>query len=110
MLSENISTPIYVECNNMYRSKVCVQKFWYIVSGLDIQLENSEDDNPARKKSGSSLRKQRFIYPFFGKLRRIYGTVVKVGLNELGDMGSMAARCSVSALTRALLHCCTLYI
>ena len=34
---ENISTPIYVECNKMYRSlaKVCVQEFWHFVSGLN---------------------------------------------------------------------------
>ena len=37
MQSEKISTPIYVECDKMYRSKVCLQEFWYIVSGLDIQ-------------------------------------------------------------------------
>ena len=40
--SENISTPIYVKCDKMYRSKVCVQEFSYFVSGLDIQLEKSE--------------------------------------------------------------------
>ena len=39
--SENISTPIYVECDKMYWSKVCVQEFSKIVSGLDIQLEKS---------------------------------------------------------------------
>ena len=38
MRSENISTPIYVECDKMYRSKVCVQEFSYFVSGLDIQV------------------------------------------------------------------------
>ena len=32
--------------NKMYRSKVCVQEFLYFVSGLDIQLEQSENDNP----------------------------------------------------------------
>ena len=42
VVSENISTPIYVECCKMYLSKVCVQEFWYFVSGLDIQLEQSE--------------------------------------------------------------------
>ena len=25
-------------CNKMYQSKVCVQEFWYFVSGLDIQV------------------------------------------------------------------------
>ena len=50
--SENISTPIYVECNKMYRSKVCVQEFSYFVSGLDIQLEKSEYDSPVCQKIG----------------------------------------------------------
>ena len=48
--SENISTPmspIYVECNKMYRPKIWVQEFWYCVPGLDIQLELSYIDNPA---------------------------------------------------------------
>ena len=40
MRSEDISTPIYVKCDKMYRSKVCVQEFSYIVSGLDIQVQN----------------------------------------------------------------------
>ena len=39
--SEKISTPIYVECDKMYQSKVCVQEFWYCVPGLDIQPELS---------------------------------------------------------------------
>ena len=30
--SENISTPIYVECNKIYQSMVCVQEFWYIAT------------------------------------------------------------------------------
>ena len=50
VLSENILTPIYVECDKMYRSKVCVQEFSYFVSGLDIQLEKSEYDSPVCKK------------------------------------------------------------
>ena len=45
--SENISTPIYVECD---WSKVCVQEFSYLVSGLDIQLEKSKDYSPVCKK------------------------------------------------------------
>ena len=54
--SENISTPIYVECNKMYQSKVCIQDFWFFVSGLHIQPEQSENDNASRrKKSGSRL-------------------------------------------------------
>ena len=51
MQSENISTPIYVECDKMYRSKVCVQEFSYFVSGLGIQLEQSENNSPVLKKN-----------------------------------------------------------
>ena len=58
MRSENISTPIYVECDEMYRSKVCVQELSYIVSGLDVQLEKSENDSPVLKKlvAGGEIR------------------------------------------------------
>ena len=51
VLSENISTPIYVECYRMYQSKVCVQEFWYFVPGLDIQPEKSKNNNPPCKKA-----------------------------------------------------------
>ena len=67
--SENISTPIYVDCDKMCRSKVCVQKFWYCVPGLDIQPELSEIDNPARRKAvagyGTLQVIWRVIYHFF---------------------------------------------
>ena len=64
--SENISTPIYVECYKMYQSKVCVQEFWYFVSGLDIQLEQSNYNSPARKKIGCRLRNAKYgSYTFF---------------------------------------------
>ena len=57
--SENILTPIYVDCNNMYWSKVCVQEFSYFVPGLDILLEKFEYDSPVRKKlvAGSKIRR-----------------------------------------------------
>ena len=65
--SENISTPIYVECDKMYRSKVCVQEFSYFVSGLDIQLEQSKNNSPICKKNpavaGGKIR--RLTYSFF---------------------------------------------
>ena len=41
----NISTPIYVECDNRYQSKVCVQEFLYFVYGFDIQLEKKTYDH-----------------------------------------------------------------
>ena len=63
------STPIYVKCDKMYWSKVCVQSFWYCVPGLDIQPELSEIDNPARRKAvagyGTLQVIWRVIYHFF---------------------------------------------
>ena len=49
--SESISTPIYVQCDKMYSSKVCVQEFWFFVPGFDIQPEQSENNNPALKNA-----------------------------------------------------------
>ena len=40
MQDENISTPIYVQCDNIYRQKVCSQEFWYFMAGLEINLSN----------------------------------------------------------------------
>ena len=65
VLSENILTPIYVECDKMYRSKVCVQEFSYFASGLDIQLKKSEYDNPVRKKIGCRWRNTTSHIPLF---------------------------------------------
>ena len=68
--SEYISTPIYVECDEMYQSKVCVQELGYIVSGLDIQSEQSENDNhdPAHKKADLGCEIRRFIHCFFHQI------------------------------------------
>ena len=89
-----ISTPGYVECDKIYRSKVCVQEVWYFVSGLDIQLEQSENDNPVRKKNRLQVAKHNASYTvFFGHLIRTYGLVVKVSSRETDDLGSMPARC-----------------
>ena len=49
----------------MYQSKVCIQEFWYIMSGLDIQPEQSKNDNPASKKSGSTLRETTIYVALF---------------------------------------------
>ena len=54
----------------MYRSTVWVQEFWYIVSGgsgLDIQPEQSENDNPARKKAVPGCEIRRVMYRIFHK-------------------------------------------
>ena len=51
----------------MYRSKVCVQEFWYTVSGLDIQLEQFEleHDNPVCKKISCRLLNKTTHIQFF---------------------------------------------
>ena len=36
MLSEKFSTPIYVECDKMQLSNVCVEEFSYYLSGLEL--------------------------------------------------------------------------
>ena len=70
----------------MYPSKVCVQAFWYFVPFLDIQPEQSKNDKPTRKKSGSRLLELEttiHVLFFLGKsLIRIYGSVVKVSCSE----------------------------
>ena len=96
MLSENISTPIYVECNKMYRSKVYVQEILYFVSSLDIQLEQSKNDNPVRKKSVTGCEIKRVIYCFLRKSILTYGSVVKVSRGESGDLGLIPAGCGNS--------------
>ena len=62
---ENISTPLYVKCYKMYWSKVCVQTFWYIVSSVDIQLEQSEKDSPLWKKISCRWRNTKSHIQFF---------------------------------------------
>ena len=84
---KNISTPIYVKCDMMYWSKVCVQEFSFFVSGLDIQLEQSEYDSPVCKKISCRWHHGkigRVMYCFF---------VVKVSHRESGDMGSIPDEC-----------------
>ena len=40
----------------MYWEKVCCQEFWYILCGLDVELKQSENEDPAQKqKIGSRL-------------------------------------------------------
>ena len=54
-----------VQCCNMYRPKVCCHKFWYILSSLNVLLEQSENENQAIKNFGSRLRDMTFDIPFF---------------------------------------------
>ena len=63
--SEKISTPIFFECDKRYQSKDCVQGFTYFVSGLDIQLQQSENNSPVRKTNGCRWRNTTSHIPFF---------------------------------------------
>ena len=76
----------------MYGSKVCIQEFWYIVSGLDIQLETSEYYSPARSRLQVAKYDESYTV-FFELLIRINGLVVKTGCRESGDMGSIPEEC-----------------
>ena len=91
MFSENIAIPIYVECNKMYKSKVCVQEFSYFMSGLDIQLEKSKYDSPVRKKIGCRWRNTTSHIPFFSAVDTIQW--LETGCSESGDMGSNPEEC-----------------
>ena len=118
MQSEKISTPIYVECDKMYQSKVCVQEFSYFVSGLDIQDEKSEYNSPVHQKNQLQVAKYDNLYTiffkeqsytpknqlqvakydqsyivFFKDLIRTYSLVVKVSRRESGDMGLILDEC-----------------
>ena len=54
--------------HKMYQSKVCVQEFWYFVPALDIQPEQSENDNPALKKAVACCKIGQVICHFFDRL------------------------------------------
>ena len=64
--------------------KVCSGELWYILSGLNIQLEQSENDNPAAG----------FLHAkFLGRSMRNDGLVVKVNLIESSNMDLNPAGC-----------------
>ena len=73
----------------MYWSKVCTQEFWYIVSGLYIQLGQSENNNPAHTKNSHRLWNTQTNVPFFCELTWIHGSVVKVSHSESCVTGSI---------------------
>ena len=67
----------------MYQSKVCVQEFWYIVSCLDIQLEQSENNSLVCKKNPLQVAKYDESYTvFFVEWVRTNGLVVKFDCKE----------------------------
>ena len=79
MQCENMSTPIYVECDRMYRSKVCIQEFWYIVSGLDIQ--------PGTVRKRFLVATYDESYTIFSKRSiQTHGSVVQALSSESGDL------------------------
>ena len=82
VLSENISTPINVQCKNIYQEMVCCQEFWYVVSGLDIQLEQFKNNNPVGIKWVQSCKVLQVINLFLTRLIQTYSLVVKASLNE----------------------------
>ena len=87
MQSENI-TSNYLECNKMYLSIICVQEFWYFVPGIDIQPEQSKNDNPDAKKAVKGCETLRAIYC---RLARNQGLVVKVSHSR--SPGSISVGC-----------------
>ena len=94
VLSENISTPIYVECHKMCQSKVWVQEFWYFVSGLDIQLEQSKSNNPICR--GCWLQNTCHTLLFLDcriSADKNLCLVVKVSWKWSGEMGSNPTGC-----------------
>ena len=69
--------------------------FWYFVSGLDIQLEQSENDNPVhtqkKKVAGCKIRQDIYCFFFRKIIIRTRGSVVKASSRESGDLGLIPA-------------------
>ena len=86
---------------SMSNAKRCIdQRFAFknsgrscLRSGVDIQAEQSENDNPARKKRFQVARNDESYTVFFYGLIRTYGLGVKTSRSELSDMGSILAGC-----------------
>ena len=71
--SETISTPFYhVECLKMYRSKVCVQEFWYFVPDLE-SLTRTTILHAKKWVAGCATNKK--IYRFFFRSTWIHASV-----------------------------------
>ena len=75
---------------------VCSQELWYDLSVLDIQLEQSENDDPESKKIVKVARHHNSYTIFLIKSIRTYvslASVVKPSSSESGDMASICAGC-----------------
>ena len=105
---ENISTPIYVQGNNLYQSKVCYQEFFCILSDPDTRLRIYLCELKMKiqyEKMGSSL-------PYIKIHLRILscwtipacGLVVKASCSELDDMG-FGLPVETFCCPTAFLHC-----
>ena len=82
----------YVECDKMYRSKVCIQYFSYFVSWYStwkIRVLQS----CTRKNLLQVAKYDDSYYVFFEKSIRTHGLVVNVSRRESGDMGSNPEEC-----------------
>ena len=88
--SENVqvSTPIYIECNKMYWPNVCIQGFWYIMSGLQVDIKpgQSKNNNSACKKAVLCCKIIIIILQRYNNSYTIfswtYGSVVTVSSSE----------------------------
>ena len=86
--SENISTPIYVDCDKMYWAKVCIQEFWYYL-GLIFNLSYLRSTILQATK-GLQVVKHFKLYDrsytnFFCRQTQTNGWVVKVSLRCVAD-------------------------
>ena len=93
MQSENISTPIYIECDKMYRSKVCVQEFTYFVSGLDVQLEKTEMIVLYAKKWLQMAKYYESCTVSFWQIIGTTGLAVEVSRSEFGNLDLTPEEC-----------------
>ena len=121
--SENISTPIHVQCDKMYRSKVCVilvYRVWPWYSTWAIQ-----ERQPCTQKIGSRLWETTIQLPFFPADRYKAMAYYQAQLLRLLTLSPatwiwfpqvfylqpqafLHGTEPVSVLTLALLYCCSL--
>ena len=78
--------------------KGCCQEFWYILSGVDNQLEQSYNHNPARKKNWFKVVICNESYTnCFCRLILSHSLGAKASRNKSDNMGSIAAVCPQGA-------------
>ena len=70
------------------------QEFWYIISGLDIQLEQYKNDNPASKNQFKLAKYDKSCTGLWFFSTWTHGLVAKARSSEYGDMGPIPAGCS----------------